>query len=170
MKTSDAPRWNLVVSALGVVFGDIGTSPLYAFQAALNASPETSRDASLGVASLIIWSLLAIVTCKYVLLVMRADYKGEGGIFALLALLAGKDPPSRRLRLPFFMLLIMFGAALLYGDGCITPAISVLSAVEGLEGFAPQLTASVIPITLAILLALFAVQRFGTGPLGAVFG
>src|SRR6516164_9048280 len=170
MKTSAAPRWNLVVSALGVVFGDIGTSPLYAFQAALTASPETSREASLGVASLIIWSLLAIVTCKYVLLVMRADYKGEGGIFALLALLAGKDPPSRRLRLPFFMLLIMFGAALLYGDGCITPAISVLSAVEGLEGFAPQLTASVLPITLAILLVLFAVQRLGTGPLGALFG
>ena len=170
MKASAAPRWSLVVSALGVVFGDIGTSPLYAFQAALNASPETSPEASLGVASLIIWSLLAIVTGKYVLLVMRADYKGEGGIFALLALLGGKDPPSRRLRLPFFMLLIMFGAALLYGDGCITPAISVLSAVEGLEGFAPQLTASVLPITLAILLALFAVQRFGTGPLGALFG
>jgi len=166
MKTSTG----LVVSALGVVFGDIGTSPLYAFQAALNASPENSRVAPLGVASLIIWSLLAIVTCKYVLLVMRADYKGEGGIFALLALLGGKDPPSRRIRLPFFMLLLMFGAALLYGDGCITPSISVLSAVEGLEGFAPQLTASVLPITLAILLVLFAVQRLGTGPLGALFG
>ena len=170
MKTSTAPRFGLVVSALGVVFGDIGTSPLYAFQAALNASPQTGSEASLGVASLIVWSLLAIVTCKYVLLVMRADYKGEGGIFALLALLGGKDPPSRRLRLPFFMLLLMFGAALLYGDGCITPAISVLSAVEGLEGFAPQLTAFVLPITLAILLVLFAVQRFGTGPLGALFG
>jgi KUP system potassium uptake protein len=170
MKASAAPRYGLVVSALGVVFGDIGTSPLYAFQAALNASPETSRVAPLGVASLIIWSLLAIVTCKYVLLVMRADYKGEGGIFALLALLGGKDPPSRRIRLPFFMLLLMFGAALLYGDGCITPSISVLSAVEGLEGFAPQLTAFVLPITLAILLVLFAVQRFGTGPLGALFG
>jgi KUP system potassium uptake protein len=170
MKTSSAPRWGLVISALGVVFGDIGTSPLYAFQAALNASPDTSPEASLGVASLIIWSLLAIVTGKYVLLVMRADYKGEGGIFALLALLAGKEPPSRRLRLPFFMLLLMFGAALLYGDGCITPAISVLSAVEGLGRFAPQLTASVVPITLVILLVLFAVQRFGTGPLGALFG
>jgi KUP system potassium uptake protein len=101
---------------------------------------------------------------------MRADYKGEGGAFALLALLGGNDPPSRRLRLPFFMLLLMFGAALLYGDGCITPAISVLSAVEGLEDFAPQLTAFVLPITLAILLVLFAVQRFGTGPLGALFG
>ena len=101
MKTSAAPRWSLVVSALGVVFGDIGTSPLYAFQVALNASPETRREAPLDVASLIVWSLLAIVTCKYVLLVMRADYKGEGGIFALLALLGGKDPPSRRLRLPF---------------------------------------------------------------------
>jgi KUP system potassium uptake protein len=170
MKTSAGPRWTLVLSALGVVFGDIGTSPLYAFQVALNASHETRSEASLDVASLIIWSLLAIVTCKYVLLVMSADYKGEGGIFALLALLGGKDPPSRRLRLPFFMLLLMFGAALLYGDGCITPAISVLSAVEGLEGFAPELTAFVLPITLVILLALFAVQRFGTGPLGALFG
>lgn len=170
MKTSAAPRWSLVVSALGVVFGDIGTSPLYAFQVSLNASAETKPEASLDIASLIIWSLLAIVTCKYVLLVMRADYKGEGGIFAMLALLGGKDPPSRRLHLPFFMLLLMFGAALLYGDGCITPAISVLSAVEGLEGFAPRLTAFVLPITLAILLALFVVQRFGTGPLGALFG
>src|SRR6266850_4907862 len=170
MKTSAAQRYSLVVSALGVVFGDIGTSPLYAFQVALGASAERTPDTPLDVASLIIWSLLAIVTCKYVLLVMRADYKGEGGIFALLALLGGKDPPSRRLRLPFFMLLLMFGAALLYGDGVITPAISVLSAVEGLEGFAPQLTVFVLPITLAILLVLFAVQRFGTGPLGALFG
>jgi KUP system potassium uptake protein len=170
MNTSAATRWSLVVPALGVVFGDIGTSPLYAFQAALNASPESVQEAALDAASLILWSLLAIVTCKYVLLVMSADYKGEGGIFALLALLGGKDPPSRRLRLPFFMLLIMFGAALIYGDGCITPAISVLSAVEGLKDFAPQLTAFVLPITLVILLLLFAVQRVGTGPLGAFFG
>jgi KUP system potassium uptake protein len=171
MKTS-APNHHcsLVVSALGVVFGDIGTSPLYAFQTALNASPETGPEASLGVASLIVWSLLAIVTGKYVLLVMRADYKGEGGILALLALLENKSAPSHRLRLPFFILLLMFGAALLYGDGAITPAISVLSAVEGLEGFAPGLTAFVLPITLVILLILFAVQRFGTGPLGAFFG
>lgn len=170
MKTSSAPRWNLVVPALGVVFGDIGTSPLYAFQAALNASPETRPEAPVGIASLIIWSLLAIVTCKYVLLVMRADYKGEGGIFALLALLGDKNPPSRRIRLPFFMLLLMFGAALIYGDGVITPAISVLSAVEGVKDVAPQLTASVVPITLVILLGLFAVQRFGSGPLGSLFG
>jgi KUP system potassium uptake protein len=170
MKTSAVHRGNLVVSALGVVFGDIGTSPLYAFQTALNASADTGPEDSLAVASLIIWSLFAIVTCKYVLLVMRADYKGEGGIFALLALLAGKDPPSRRIRLPFFILLLMFGAALIYGDGVITPAISVLSAIEGLQNFAPQLTAFVLPITLVILLVLFAVQRFGTGPLGALFG
>ena len=170
MKFQHTPSFYLVISALGVVFGDIGTSPLYAFQAALDASAWAGREAPLNVASLIIWSLLAIVTCKYVLLVMRADYKGEGGIFALLALLAGKEPPSRRLRLPFFILLLMFGAALLYGDGCITPAISVLSAVEGLQGFAPQLATLVLPITLAILLALFAVQRIGTGPLGAFFG
>src|SRR5215469_684454 len=170
MKSSHAPTFYLVVSALGVVFGDIGTSPLYAFQAALDASAWAGPEAPLDVASLIVWSLLAIVTCKYVLLVMRADYKGEGGIFALLALLAGKDPPSRRVRLPFFILLLMFGAALIYGDGCITPSISVLSAVEGLEDFAPQLTAFVLPITLVILLLLFAVQRIGTGPLGAFFG
>jgi KUP system potassium uptake protein len=170
MKTSAATRWSLVIPALGVVFGDIGTSPLYAFQAALNASSETVQEAALDAASLILWSLLAIVTCKYVLLVMSADYKGEGGIFALLALLGGKDPPSRRLRLPFFMLLLMFGAALIYGDGCITPAISVLSAVEGLQAFAPQLTPFVLPITLVVLLLLFAVQRLGTGPLGAFFG
>src|ERR1700745_2088156 len=155
MKTSAAPRWSLVVSALGVVFGDIGTSPLYAFQVALGASAERTPDAPLDVASLIIWSLLAIVTCKYVLLVMRADYKGEGGVFALLALLGGNDPPSRRLRLPFFMLLLMFGAALIYGDGCLTPSISVLSAIEGLKDFAPQLTTLVLPITLVILLVLF---------------
>jgi KUP system potassium uptake protein len=162
---------NLVIPALGVVFGDIGTSPLYAFQTALNASADKGTEASLGVASLIIWSLLAIVTGKYVLLVMRADYKGEGGIFALLALLGDKNAPCHRLRqLPFFVLLLMFGAALLYGDGAITPAISVLSAVEGLEGFAPSLSAFVLPITLAILLLLFAVQRFGSGPLGALFG
>ena len=170
MKPSGAPTFYLVVSALGVVFGDIGTSPLYAFQVALDASSWAGPEAPLDVASLIIWSLLAIVTCKYVLLVMRADYKGEGGVFALLALLAGKELPSHRLRLPFFILLLMFGAALLYGDGCITPAISVLSAVEGLQGFAPQLATFVLPITLAILLVLFAVQRFGTGPLGAFFG
>ena len=170
MKAPAAQRWSLLVPALGVVFGDIGTSPLYAFQAALNASPERTPEAVLGVASLVIWSLLAIVTGKYVLLVMRADYKGEGGILALLALLGDNNPPSRRLRLPFFMLLLMFGAALIYGDGVITPAISVLSAVEGVEGFAPQLTAFVVPITLVILLGLFAVQRFGSGALGSLFG
>jgi len=170
MESAAAARWSLLVPALGVVFGDIGTSPLYAFQAALNASPKTTPETALGVASLIIWSLLAIVTGKYVLLVMRADYKGEGGIFALLALLGDKNPPSRRLRLPFFMLLLMFGAALIYGDGVITPAISVLSAVEGLKDVAPQLSAFVVPITLAILIGLFAVQRVGSGPLGSLFG
>jgi KUP system potassium uptake protein len=170
METVGAVRWSLLVPALGVVFGDIGTSPLYAFQAALNASAKTTSDTALGVASLIIWSLLTIVTGKYILLVMRADYKGEGGIFALLALLGENNPPSRRLRLPFFMLLLMFGAALIYGDGAITPAISVLSAVEGLKDVAPQLTAFVVPITLAILIGLFAVQRVGSGPLGSLFG
>src|SRR3990167_7033305 len=129
----------LTLSALGVVFGDIGTSPLYTFQTALQQPITQNSDFPLGVASLIIWSLLAIVTCKYIFLVMKADYHGEGGIFALLALLKGKNPLVNKVRLPLLTLLMLFGAALLYGDGAITPAISVLSAVEGLNSIAPSL-------------------------------
>ncbi len=160
----------LALAALGIVFGDIGTSPLYAFQTAVNAASSVSSEATiLGVASLVIWSLLLLVTFKYILVVMRADYHGEGGIFALLALLQ-KDKESPNFKLPLYVLVILFGAALLFGDGTITPAISVLSALEGLEVVSPAFKQWVIPITVAILIALFSVQRLGTGRLGRIFG
>lgn len=173
MNSSDTPSksslW-LTIAALGVVFGDIGTSPLYTFYTALQQPILKTADLPLGIASLIIWSLMAIVTLKYVMLVMRADYHGEGGIFALLALLKGKKILTRKIRLPFLILLILFGASLLYGDGAITPAISVLSALEGLEQVYPSLAHFIIPLTVLILFSLFSVQRFGTGRLGKIFG
>jgi len=167
-KQTRAP--GLALAALGVVFGDIGTSPLYAYSTALSSIPHPQATEAIGVASLIVWSLLLIVTFKYVLLVMRADYHGEGGVFALLALLSQKSPRTQGLRLPVYVLLLLFGAALLYGDGTITPAISVLSALEGLEAVNPSLKDWVLPATVALLAALFAFQRLGTGRLGAAFG
>ncbi len=160
----------LALAALGVVFGDIGTSPLYTYQTALGAIARPDAAAAIGVASLIVWSLLIIVTLKYVGVVMRADFHGEGGVFALLALLQRKMPAAGGLRLPAYVVMLLFGAALLYGDGTITPAISVLSALEGLEAVNPKLHAAVLPATVALLLALFAVQRLGTGRLGFAFG
>lgn len=167
---SEQRKLPLALAALGVVFGDIGTSPLYTFETALDAVSPISKVEVLGVASLIVWSLLLIVTLKYVFLVMRADYHKEGGVFALLALLRAKDSRSDTLRLPFYILLLLFGAALLFGDGTITPAISVLSALEGLEAVNPDFKRLVVPATVAILLLLFSVQRLGTGRLGFVFG
>ncbi len=157
------------LGALGVVFGDIGTSPLYALQAAIAAlgAPPTA-DQVTGVVSLVIWALTLVVSIKYVTIVMRADNDGEGGILALLAL-AGGDGSVRR-GLPLLVLVGVAGAALLYGDGTITPAISVLSAVEGLKVEAPALAPWVVPITLVILVGLFAVQSRGTGSLGRWFG
>ncbi len=161
----------LALAALGVVFGDIGTSPLYAFETALGAAGALDFKSIVGVASLIIWSLLLIVTFKYVFIVMRADYRKEGGVFALLALLQEKDGnTASRLKLPLYVLLLLFGAALLFGDGTITPAVSVLSALEGLEAINPKFTALVVPCTVAILAVLFSIQRLGTGRLGVVFG
>ncbi|MGA1056441.1 MAG: potassium transporter Kup [Phycisphaerales bacterium] len=156
----------LTLLALGVVFGDIGTSPLYAFETALSIA---GADAAIGVASLICWTLLLVVGVKYVMLVMRADYHGEGGILALMALLFGgkpRQPEDRRL----MALMLVFGAALLFGDGAITPAISVLSAVEGLGTLDPTWSRFAVPISVAILAALFLAQRFGTGRLGGIFG
>ncbi|MBX9742485.1 MAG: KUP/HAK/KT family potassium transporter [Chthoniobacterales bacterium] len=167
---SSQRSWWLTLSALGVVFGDIGTSPLYTFHTALQSPIVKTADFPLGVASLIIWSLLAIVTGKYVFLVMRADYHGEGGLFALLALIGGKKSLASNLRLPLLTLLILFGAALLYGDGAITPAISVLSSVEGLQNSYPSLTLFILPLTALILVVLFSVQHLGTGRLGIFFG
>lgn len=160
----------LTLGALGVVYGDIGTSPIYAFREALIASSSGSGVASrgeiLGVLSLIIWALTIIVTIKYILFVLRADNGGEGGTLSLMALARG----SFRGRPLWILLVGMLGASLFYGDAVITPAISVLSAVEGIEVVTPNFEPYVVPLTLLILATLFAVQRFGTGRVGIVFG
>jgi len=162
---------SLALAAIGIVFGDIGTSPLYTMNTVFDASNglELNPGNIVGIVSLIVWSLLVIVSLKYVTLIMRANNHGEGGIMALLALAvsAVKDRPALRHGL---LLAGVFGAALFYGDGVITPAISVLSAVEGLEIAAPQLKPYVVPFTLAVLVCLFVVQRRGTAGIGAVFG
>jgi KUP system potassium uptake protein len=160
------------VGALGVVYGDIGTSPLYALKEAARAAAHggaLTHDAILGVASLILWALILIISIKYALLIMRADNRGEGGIVALLALLSARNakPGTWRAQL---LLVGLIGAALLYGDGAITPAISVLSAIEGLKVDAPSLTPMVVPLTIAILIGLFVMQKQGTGFIGRIFG
>jgi KUP system potassium uptake protein len=160
------------LGALGIVYGDIGTSPLYAFKEAVKAATAHGApvgDAVLGVISLIIWSLILIISLKYAILIMRADNRGEGGIVALLALLRARHARPGTWRAGVLMLGLV-GAALLYGDGAITPAISVLSAVEGLKVDAPQLAPLVVPITIAVLVGLFIVQRRGTGFIGGIFG
>ena len=160
----------LTLGALGVVYGDIGTSPLYALKEVFHAGHVTmSEDNVLGVLSLIFWTITVIVSVKYVLLILRADNHGEGGLIAMLALAAHAvaDKPALRRVL---ITVGMFGTAIFFGDAVITPAISVLSAVEGLQVAAPSLDAWVIPITLLVLGALFAVQRFGTGGIGKAFG
>jgi KUP system potassium uptake protein len=163
--------WFLALTALGVVFGDIGTSPLYAFQVALTGlgNPTPSATEVIGIVSLILWALMAMVSLKYVIFVLRADNEGEGGILALLALVtSGKVVNGARL--PVFVLLGVIGAALLYGDGVITPAISVLSAMEGLKLIAPHFEHFIVPATLAILIGLFVIQVYGTERIGKLFG
>src|SRR5262245_13049428 len=157
------------LAALGVVFGDLGTSPLYALQEAFQGphALAVTRANTLGVISLFVWSLVLVVSGKYLFFLMRADNRGEGGILALLAL-TGARGGRRGARL--LIALGLFGAALLYGDGVITPAISVLSAVEGLQVASPSLERLVVPITIAILIGLFAVQRHGSGRVGRFFG
>jgi KUP system potassium uptake protein len=162
------PLGAAALAALGVVFGDIGTSPLYAIQASLHSMGSgADRVGVVGIVSLIFWALTLIVSLKYVTIVMNADNDGEGGILALVALVTGKD---RSGRLSALVVIGVVGAALLYGDGVITPAISVLSAMEGLKVAAPSVAPYVIPLTLVILFGLFAVQSRGTGDLGALFG
>ena len=151
--------------ALGVVFGDIGTSPLYAYETALAL---TGPSAAIGIASLVIWTIFLVVTIKYASIIMRADYHGEGGIFALMALLRASG--GKRISAGVMTPLVVFGAALLLGDGAITPAISVLSAVEGLAVVKPEWAHFALPLTLAILGGLFVLQRYGTGRLGGIFG
>ncbi|MEP6620403.1 MAG: potassium transporter Kup [bacterium] len=163
----------LTVTALGVVYGDIGTSPLYALRECFKAEYgiHPTPENILGVLSLILWSLILVVSIKYIVFILRADNRGEGGILALLALLLQQrrraDDSRRRILL---ISLGLFGAALLYGDGVITPAVSVLAAVEGLEVGAPSLAFFVVPITIVILFAMFMVQRFGTARVGTAFG
>jgi KUP system potassium uptake protein len=159
----------LAFGALGVVFGDIGTSPLYTLGVGIapgRGMPPERADV-LGVCSLIVWSLTLVVTVKYLGFVMRANNHGEGGILALLALVPHRQTSAR---IGAVALLVVAGAALLYGDGIITPAISVLSALEGVELAAPGFKSVVVPLTCLVLLGLFAIQRRGTGGLGKVFG
>lgn len=168
---SRSARSALILGAMGVVFGDIGTSPLYTMHETflpdhgLRPVPNTV----LGILSLVTWSLIMVVTLKYVSLVMRADNKGEGGIMALMALAQRASGKSVRMRRAV-MLMALLGAALFFGDGVITPSISVLSAVEGLKVAAPALEHWVVPITVVVLLGLFALQRHGTAKVGAIFG
>jgi len=159
----------LVLAALGVVYGDIGTSVLYALRECFfgEHAIEVTPENVIGVLSLIFWSLIITVSVKYLLFVMRADNQGEGGILALVALVRSK---GGKIVHPILVMIGLFGAALLYGDGMITPAISVLSAVEGLDVATHVFEPFVVPITVAILIALFLVQRRGTGGIGAVFG
>ena len=167
-----APRtWPLVVGAVGVVFGDIGTSQLYTLKEAFGPHYGIAPDAAnvLGVLSLILWSLVLVVTLKYVAILMRADNRGEGGILALTALVQRSLPVAAPLAYTVGILGV-FGTALFFGDGIITPAISVLSAVEGLEVAAPELKRFVLPITFVVLVSLFSMQKYGTERVGRIFG
>lgn len=162
----------VTLGALGVVYGDIGTSPLYALKEAAKAATHggpLTESAVLGVVSLILWALILIISVKYALLILRADNRGEGGIVALLALLSARNaaPGTWRAHL---LVVGLIGAALLYGDGAITPAISVLSAIEGLKVDAPSLAPAVVPVTVVILIGLFMMQKQGTGFIGKIFG
>ena len=159
----------LTLAALGVVYGDIGTSPLYAVRECFYGEYGVAPDSFnvLGVLSLITWSLLLVISVKYLVFVLRADYDGEGGILALMELVRRRRGDRGK---GAVLMLGLFGAALLYGDGMITPAISVLSAIEGLDVVAPAMSRWVVPATLVILVALFAAQRLGTAGVGRLFG
>ncbi|HEY1243636.1 MAG TPA: potassium transporter Kup, partial [Hyphomicrobiaceae bacterium] len=167
--TQDKHFWALALGSIGVVYGDIGTSPLYALKEAVKAATDNGAagpEAVLGILSLMTWTLILIVTLKYVLILLNADNKGEGGTFALMAL--GQSVAKRSA--PLILALGVAGAAFFYGDAVITPAISVLSAVEGLNLIAPQMQYAVLPVTLAILVGLFAVQSRGTAKVAQFFG
>src|SRR4051794_20484688 len=168
--SSDKPSiWALALGSVGVVYGDIGTSPLYAFREAVvaaGAHGPVTRIIVLGVLSMILWALIVVVTIKYVLILLRADNNGEGGTLALMALAFR----AMGRRTPFVLMLGVIGAAMFFGDSVITPAISVLSAVEGLNLVTPAFEHYVVPITILILVGLFAVQRRGTANVAAFFG
>jgi KUP system potassium uptake protein len=167
-----AKKSALVIGSLGVVFGDIGTSPLYAIKESFHDHGAghlvVNTENVTGLLSLVFWSLISVICVKYLAVIMRADNDGEGGILALTALIRG--PRDRAKPVGVLVLLGLFGAALLYGDGMITPAISVLSAVEGTEIVTASLADWVIPIAIVILIGLFSVQRRGTAQVGRAFG
>src|SRR5271169_1012587 len=159
-------------TCMGIVFGDIGTSPLYALSVAAKASSPggvIAPEAVLGIVSLIFWSLIIVISIKYAILIMRADNHGEGGILALLALVSPRRATESRRR-AIMVIVGLVGACLLYGDGAITPAISVLSAIEGVKVYASELDRIIVPLSVVILLALFFVQRKGTSFIGGIFG
>ena len=156
----------LSLTALGVVFGDIGTSPLYTLKTVLDlAGGKPDAAAMLGSLSLIVWTLIVVTSIKYVAFAMRVDNEGEGGILALMSLLGVK-----RQHRPAIVAIGLMGAALIYGDGAITPAISVLSAFEGLEIATPSVAPYVLPVSVLVLVALFAIQPLGTARIGKAFG
>src|SRR5271163_3144263 len=157
----------LTLAAIGVVFGDIGTSPLYTIKECFSdfTGLGPTQDNVLGILSMITWVLIIVVTFKYVMVVMRAGNRGEGGVLALMALVSRQEAFSERRRRIFLMIGVA-GAALFYGDCLLTPAISVLSAVEGLKVATPDLQPLVVPLALGVLVALFAVQHFGTAGVG----
>ena len=160
------------LACMGVVFGDIGTSPLYTLGVAAKAASPTGTvapDAVLGIVSLIFWSLIVVISIKYATLIMRADNHGEGGILALLALISPRRAKQSRQR-AIMIVIGLIGACLLYGDGAITPAISVLSAIEGIKVYAPQLDRAVVSLTVVILVVLFIIQSKGTSWIGGLFG
>ena len=172
--TAAARAWApAALACMGVVFGDIGTSPLYTLNVAAKASSQgagtIAPEAVLGIVSLIFWSLIIVISIKYAVLIMRADNRGEGGILALLALVSPRRAKQSRRR-AIMVMIGLVGATLLYGDGAITPAISVLSAIEGIKVYAPHLEHAVVPLTVAILLVLFAIQHRGTAFIGRIFG
>src|SRR5271165_2890936 len=177
MTSDDTPIKNpriiapAALACMGVVFGDIGTSPLYTLQVAVKAASPSgaiSPEAVLGIVSLIFWSLIIVISIKYAVLIMRANNHGEGGILALLALVSPSRAKSNRRRAAM-VIVGLIGATLLYGDGTITPAISVLSAIEGIKLYAPQTERFVVPLTLVILVLLFVIQRKGTSWVGGLF-
>src|SRR5216117_834072 len=175
-ESGEAPRGRylatLALSVLGVVYGDIGTSPLYALRESFHGThgiPVTPCNV-LGVMSMVFWSLVIVVTIKYHIVIIRADNKGEGGVLALMAMVNGSRLARGLSPRRIMIVLGIFGSALLYADGALTPAISVLSAVEGLEVATPALASWVLPVTLVILVGLFLLQSRGTARIGAMFG
>jgi KUP system potassium uptake protein len=172
--TSHRYFFTLSLGALGVVYGDIGTSPLYALEECFmkhhGYQLAVTHDNVLGVLSLITWSLLLVISVKYLAFVLRADNRGEGGILALMSLVRPREAGRRGVRRSVLIALGLFGSALLYGDGMITPAITMLSAMEGLRVVTPVFNPYIVPLTVVALIALFAVQKFGTAKVGTLFG